>query len=112
MRNLVVIIMLVVFLSQGVYAEPELKGTASELSQYLAEAPKITILTSTSELKTPADSAILQIRVMTESATLENAIKLNQDMRSMIENRLTAKGISKNRIQAQYHGDSASSEQR
>lgn len=100
MRNPVVIIMLIVFLCQGVLAEPELKGTASELSQYLAEAPKITILTSTSELKVPADSAILRIRVMTESGTLEKAIKLNQDMRVTLENRLAAKGISKDRIQA------------
>lgn len=100
MRTFVIIILSVVFLSQSVLAEPELKGTASELSQYLAEVPKTAVLTSTSELKIPADSAILRIRIETESSTLENAMQLNQNVRNAIEDRLAAKGIIKDRIMA------------
>lgn len=80
-------------------AEPELKGTAAELEQFLAHAPRTTTLTGESELKVPADRAVISLKVVTENRSLQEASRLNQDMRAKMLKALTDRGIPADRVQ-------------
>ncbi len=82
------------------YAEPEIKGTASELAQYLKEIPRTVTLTGESEVKMAADRAIVSIRVVTENKTLQEASRLNQELRTKMIRTLAEKSLPADRIHA------------
>lgn len=82
------------------YAEPEIKGTASELEVYLKAIPRTVTLSSESEIKAAADRAILSIRVVTENKSLQEASRLNQELRSKMIRALAEKGLPADRIHA------------
>src|SRR5574342_5860 len=58
-------------------AEPEIKGAPSELAAYLGALPGTVQIVGEGEIKTPADRAIVSLRMDNENKSLAEAIKLN-----------------------------------
>src|SRR5690349_17454443 len=81
-------------------AEPEIKGTALELAQYLNNVPKIVTVTGEAEVRAPAHRAVLTLRVTTENHSLQEALRRNADVRQKIADVLGKQGISADRIQS------------
>ena len=100
MRSIVAVCLIVLTASSVALAEPEIKGTPTELSNYLIDVPKLVVLSGTSELKVQAESAIVMISVNTESGSLHTALKSNQDLRKQIIGILNKSGISPDKIVA------------
>ena len=99
MKNL--LISLGLFLGTVVaVAQPELKGTATELAQYLNGVPRIVALRGEAELKQPADRAQVLLRVVTESKSLQEASRLNQEARARMLRTLAERGVPAERVQA------------
>src|SRR5258708_1180152 len=84
----------------GVAADPALKGTASELTQYLNCLPKTVTITGEAEVKVPADKAIVSLKVTTESKAFEGALRSNQEVRGKLLGQLKKQGIAAERVQA------------
>jgi uncharacterized protein len=80
------------------FAETELKGTPAELAQYLASVPQPVSLTGGSELKVAADRAIISLKVVTESKSLQDALHSNQELRARILSTLKERGFSTNSV--------------
>ena len=100
MQNSTIIFLAVLTVVVPVFAEPEIKGSPSELAGYLAGVPKYVTISGKSELKVTADRAIVTIGVLTESKSLETALKSNQDLRTKVVNLLHKGGIAAERIVA------------
>lgn len=79
-------------------AEPEIKGTATELTQYLNGIPKITTVTGEAEVRVPAHRAALSLKVATENHSFQEAFRRNLEIREKIADALTKQGISPDRI--------------
>ena len=62
-------------------AEPEIKGTATELAQYLNAIPKLVTVTGEAEVRVPAHRAVLSLRVITENRSLQEAFRMNLEVR-------------------------------
>src|SRR5207249_9341418 len=89
------------FLLKGILtlqAEPELKGNATELSQYLANVPKTVLISGEAELRVPADQAVITLKVTTENRSLQEALHLNQDVRNRLSAYLKNHGVPNDRI--------------
>ena len=82
------------------HAQPELKGTASELAQYLNGVPRTVAITGEAELKKTADRALLFLRVVTENKSLQEAARANQEIRSKMLRTLPERGVPADRVQA------------
>ncbi len=80
------------------HAEPEIKGTPAELSAYLPNVPKLASITGESELKIPADRALISLKVVTENKSLQEASRANQDIRGKMLRTLSEQGIPADRI--------------
>ena len=76
-----------------VRAEPELKGSPTELANYLAGLPRTVVVTGESELKVPADRAIVTLQVRTENRSLQEAIRANEHVRAKIVAALKERGV-------------------
>jgi len=100
MRNIILTFFIVLLTFPAAFAEPELKGSPSELSDYLASIGNYVTLSGESEVKVQADRAIVSIRVVTEDRSLHKALKSNQDLRTTIFGTLEKGGISADRISA------------
>jgi len=81
-------------------AEPEIKGTPSEVAQYLQGISKSVTVVGEEELKVTADHANVSLRAVTESKSLQDALRQNQDVRSKIIASLKDKGIDAEHVQA------------
>ncbi|EEF58786.1 SIMPL domain-containing protein [Pedosphaera parvula] len=81
-------------------ADPELKGTPNELTQFLTRVPKAAQVTGEGELKVQADRAIITLKITTESKSLQGALRLNQEMRSKLINYLKGQDVPVDRVQA------------
>jgi uncharacterized protein YggE len=81
-------------------AEPELKGTPTELAKYLSEVPKSVIVTGEAEVRVPANRAVLSLRVITENKSLREAMRANEELRLKLAEFFKAQGVSADRIQA------------
>jgi len=81
-------------------AEPELKGTAVELTQYLNGMPRTVGLVGDGEVKVPADRASISVKVVTENKSLQEASRVNQELRAKLARVLAERGIPAGRIQA------------
>ena len=79
-------------------AEPEVKGTPTELGDYLPGVPKLASITGESELKIPADRALISLKVVTENKSLQEASRANQDIRGRMLRTLGEQGIPADRI--------------
>src|SRR5207249_2070528 len=91
------------FLLKGILtlqAEPELKGNATELSQYLANVPKTVLISGEAELRVPADQAVITLKVTTENRSLHEALRLNQDVRSKVTAYLKNHSVAAEHIRA------------
>jgi len=86
--------------TQAFAAEPELKGTPSELSQYLANLPRTVTIIGEAEVRVPADQALVSLKVTAESKSLQEALHNNQDTRSKVVAYLKSKGLPAERVHA------------
>ncbi|HXI69581.1 MAG TPA: SIMPL domain-containing protein [Verrucomicrobiae bacterium] len=82
------------------FAEPEIKGTASELAHYLNAVPKTVRITGEAEIRVPAHRAILSLRVVTENRSLQEALRANLEIRGKLADYLKNLGMPAERIQA------------
>jgi uncharacterized protein len=98
--NKLSVVSLSLLLTSNLLAEPELKGSASELASYLATVPRLVTLVGEAEVKTNADRAVISLSVVTENKSLQDAVRLNQEVRSKILKRLRDADIAPERIQA------------
>lgn len=80
-------------------AEPEIKGTPAELAQYINGVPKTVTVTGEAEVRVPAHRAVVSLRVTTENHSLQEAFRLNLEVRGKITEALKKQGISADRIQ-------------
>ena len=87
-------------LIQRLSAEPELKGSPAELATYLASLPKTVGVTGESEVKVQADRAVINLKITTENKSLQEALRVNQEIRNKMLNSLKERDISADRIQA------------
>jgi len=81
-------------------AELEIKGNPTDLAQYMNGIPKTVAITGESEVRVPAHRAVLTLRVTTENRSLQDAFRLNADLRGKIAEQLKKQGISSDRILA------------
>lgn len=100
MRNTALFVLMLLLAMPTAFAEPELEGTPTELSEYLSGVPKHITLSGKSELKRQADQAVVTISVLTEDSSLETALKSNQNLRRQVQELLKKSGISKDKIKA------------
>jgi uncharacterized protein YggE len=99
MRNLTVLIaLLAIRLSAS--AEPEIKGTPTELAQYLSNVPKTVLVSGEAEVRLPAHRAVVTLTVTTENRSLQEALRANLELRGKLAERLKAQGLPSDRIQA------------
>lgn len=70
--------------SLSLRAEPEIKGSPTELAAYLRSVPGSIELTGEGEVKVPSDLAVLSLRINTESKNLSDALKENQQARAKL----------------------------
>lgn len=91
---------LVALLSLNAWAEPEIRGSATELTHYLRSIPKTTFLTGEAEVRVPAQRAVASLKVVTENKSLQEALRLNLDLRTRLAEQLKKQGIPSERIQA------------
>lgn len=82
-----------------VHAEPEIKGSPTELAQYIAGAPRLASLSGESELKVSADRALISLKVVTENKSLQEATRMNRDVRAQMLKTLTERGVAADRVQ-------------
>ncbi len=101
MKNMIAAFMVVLVTGSIALAEPELKGTPSELTAYLKSLPKSISLTGESKVKVQADKAIVEISIKTENGSLEVCLKSNQSLRSEITKKLNEAGIPTEKIAAE-----------
>jgi hypothetical protein len=101
MRNLIVVCVIVFVVGSTAFAEPELKGTPSELTTYLHNIPKSLTLTGESKIEVQADKAIVEISIKTENSSLETSLKSNQALRAAITVKLGEAGITADKIAAE-----------
>jgi len=97
MKKSLVIVSLCVVVMQ-LRAEPEVKGTPAELSAYLSGVPKLASLTGESEVKIPADRALISLKVVTENKSLQEALHANQEIRAKMLRTLGENGVSADRV--------------
>lgn len=80
------------------YAEPELKGTPTELTGYLNGIPSSIEITGSSNIDANADNAIVTLVVKSEDKLLSGAIKKNQATRNKVSEFLHSKGFKPEKI--------------
>ncbi len=93
MKKMVLVLIVVLCVSGYAFAEPELKGTPTELSGYLVGLPGTTVISGKAEIKAQADKVVVNIEVLTEKESFEKALKKNQEIREKVSKILMGKGI-------------------
>jgi len=82
------------------FAEPELRGSPTELTQYLKDIPKTVSVVGTAEVKVQADRAVVSLSVRTEDKLLATALRVNQKLRAEIISSLIQKGLKADQMKA------------
>jgi len=85
-------------LSTPLLAEPEIRGQPSELAAYLATLPGTVQITGEAEIKTPANRAIVSLRIDTENKSFAAALKENQAIQAKLMQFLAEKKIAADRV--------------
>jgi uncharacterized protein YggE len=83
-----------------VAAEPELKGSPTEVAAYLASQQIHATLAGEAEVKVPADRAVVTLRLSTEHKSLKEASLANQQLRASLTAYLAENGIGAERVQS------------
>ena len=91
---------MILLASFAAVAEPEIKGTAPELAQFINGVPKTVAVTGEAEIRVPARRAVLSLRIKTENKSLQEALRTNLDLRTRLADYLKGLGIPAERIQA------------
>lgn len=99
MKRFLVVLTLVAVASCSA-ADPELKGSPGDLANYLANLPRTVSISGEAELKVEADRAAITLKVTTESKSLEEALKENQEARAKIFKMLAERGLPADRVKA------------
>jgi uncharacterized protein len=86
--------------SVSVWAQPELKGTPTELTEFLPKVPKTVFVGGEAEVKAQADRALIRLKVTTTGKGLEQALQANQQARSKLVEFLNGREIPAGQIQA------------
>jgi uncharacterized protein YggE len=94
------ILVLLLLAAAAVAAETELKGTPDQLTAYLSGLPKLVSIVGESEVKVPADRALVTLKISTESKSLQESLRLNQEARGRVGSFLKENGFGTNQIQA------------
>src|SRR5579859_1336828 len=81
-------------------AEPEIKGTATELAQFINGVPKTVVVAGEAEVRVPAHRAVLSLSVVTENKSLQEALRANLELREKLADYLKGLGIPAERIQS------------
>ena len=100
MRVIAVVLVLLLADSIALPGEPELKGNAADLAQYINGATKTVAVGGESEVRVPAARAVLTLSVITESKLLQEALRSNADARSKVAAQLKQQGITADRVQS------------
>ncbi len=80
------------------HAEPELKGTPPELTQYLINEKKVMTLTADGEVRVQADKAVATLQVKNKDATFAGALRNNRALRDKLKQRLIEAKIAEGDI--------------
>jgi uncharacterized protein YggE len=94
------ILVLASLTTAGLSAEPELRGSPTDLTGYLAGLPRMVSVTGESEVKLPADRAMATLKISTENKSLQEALRLNQELRGKLIAALKELGLAADQIQA------------
>jgi len=81
-------------------AEPEVKGTVSDLAHFINDVPKTVVVTGDAEVRVPAHRAVLSLRVVTENKSLQEAMRANLEIRTKLADYLKGLGVPADRIEA------------
>jgi hypothetical protein len=81
-----------------VHAQPELKGSPDELSQYLLDEKKLVTLVGVGEQRVEADTARVYLLVKTKDGKFHDALEKNKSLRSAIKKKLETAAIGADRI--------------
>jgi uncharacterized protein len=100
MKNLLLAFAALLIATTTLVAEPEIKGTPAELSAYLTTVPRTVFLAAEGEAKAPSDRAVISLAVVTENRSLQEASRVNQEIRARMIKSLAGQGIPAERIQA------------
>jgi len=100
MRCTLIALAAVMLFTSSTFAEPEIKGTAPELAQFINGAIKTVTVGGESEVRVAASRAVLTVSVITENRLLQEALRANADARSKVAAQLKQQGISAERIQS------------
>jgi uncharacterized protein YggE len=79
-------------------AEPEIKGTVSDLAHFINDVPKSVVVTGEAEVRVPAHRAVVSLNVITENKSLQEAMKANLEIRNKLTDYLKNLGIPADRI--------------
>ncbi|MBN1269555.1 MAG: SIMPL domain-containing protein [Kiritimatiellae bacterium] len=75
------------------HAEPELRGTPSELTSYLPGIPRVVSISGEAEIKVQADRAYVKLKVESEGRSLQDALSKNATLRQQVIEELKKSGI-------------------
>ncbi len=100
MKTYLLISIVTVSLALTARAEPEIKGSPAELSQYLQGVPKTVAIAGEAELRVPADQAVVTLKVTTENKSLHEALRLNQEVRTKLIGYLKSHNMPAERVHA------------
>ncbi|MDB6024622.1 MAG: hypothetical protein JWM68_845 [Verrucomicrobiales bacterium] len=93
-------LLLALALTPTLHAEPELKGSPTELSAFLANnLPKLIAISGDSEVKATATKAVISLRVSTENKSLHDALRANQQVRVGMITALSTAGVNITNVQ-------------
>lgn len=94
------IVCFVFFTTFAALAEPEMRGSPTELTQYLKDIPKTISVVGNGEVKVQSDRAVVSLSVRTEDKQLGTALRTNQKLRGEISASLEQHGIKGDQIKA------------
>lgn len=100
MKRITLLLGFFIITSTTLRAEPELKGSPAELALVIAAIPKAVQVGGESEIRIPASRAVVNLVVVTESKSLQEALRLNAEARSKATTELKQAGIPLEKIQA------------
>jgi len=91
-------ILLITSIAANAYAEPELKGSPTELQAFLIPESKTVTLTGSHEMTVYSDTATVNLLVTSEEDTLGQALEKNGKIRKILVEQLLNIGVSKEAI--------------
>lgn len=94
MRPFILLFLLSASIIPYTQAEPTLKGTPSELTQYLSTLPNTIKLYGEAEMDVPVKKGIVSFKISTEESHLKEALSKNQQLKDNIVSSLVKQGIS------------------